>query len=113
MPKLKPGTIIPTPEEDAVINKGIAADADNPEWTKKDFARARPAKAALSEMVDADAAAEMLKPKRGRPVSDNPKAQVNIRLDAEVLAGFRATGPGWQTRLNAVLKRWLKRHSPA
>ncbi|HMW01682.1 MAG TPA: BrnA antitoxin family protein, partial [Acidobacteriota bacterium] len=52
-------------------------------------------------------------PKRGRPVSANPKAHVNLRLDSDVVAAFRATGRGWQTRLNAALKDWLKSHSPA
>ena len=43
MPKLKPGTIVPTPEEDAAINAGIAADPDSSEWTEEGFAHARPA----------------------------------------------------------------------
>ena len=48
------------------------------------------------------------------------KEQVAIRFDAEVLAAFRAGGPGWQTRMNAALKEWLgnkptasRRRSPA
>ena len=41
----------------------------------------------------------------GRPKSDNPKQPVNLRLDADVLAHFRATGPGWQSRVNAVLRK--------
>ena len=41
------------------------------------------------------------------------KEQVAIRLDPEVLAAFRAVGPGWQTRMNAVLKEWLSQHPPA
>ena len=36
-----------------------------------------------------------------------PKEQVAIRLDLEVLGAFRASGPGWQTRMNAALKEWL------
>ncbi|GAB3626103.1 hypothetical protein PTE30175_00899 [Pandoraea terrae] len=43
MPKLKPDHISPTPEEDAQINAGIAADPDSREWTAADFARAKPA----------------------------------------------------------------------
>lgn len=38
------------------------------------------------------------------------KQQIAIRLDPEVLAAFRASGPGWQTRLNAVLKDWLAKN---
>ena len=88
-------------------------DDENPEWIAEDFARAKPASEVLPLLVGAEAAAEMLRPKRGRPVSDNPKAHVNLRLDPDVVAAFRATGRGWQTRLNAALKDWLKDHSPA
>jgi uncharacterized protein (DUF4415 family) len=35
------------------------------------------------------------------------KQPVNVRLSPEVLAGFRATGKGWQTRLDAALKEWI------
>ena len=40
----------------------------------------------------------------GRP-KESPKEAVSIRLDADVLAYFRATGPGWQARINAALRR--------
>jgi hypothetical protein len=43
MPKLKPETWMPTPEEEARINEGIALDPDSPEVTEEEFARARPA----------------------------------------------------------------------
>lgn len=46
----------------------------------------------------------------GRPRSENPKVFTGIRLDAEVLGAFRATGKGWQTRMNDALKDWLKTH---
>lgn len=88
-------------------------DDENPEWTAEDFARARPASEVLPNLVGKAMTAEMLRPKRGRPVSANPKAHVNLRLDPDVVAAFRATGRGWQTRLNAALKDWLKNHSPA
>ena len=38
------------------------------------------------------------------------KEQVAIRFDAEVLVAFREAGPGWQTRMNAALKEWLREH---
>lgn len=47
--------------------------------------------------------------RRGRPKTEMPKQQVTLRLDADVLTGLRATGPGWQTRANEVLKIWLER----
>ena len=53
-----------------------------------------------------------LRKARGR--NRNPvKEQVAIRLDPEVLAAFRADGPGWQTRVNTALKDWLVEHPPA
>ncbi|MFI3157850.1 MAG: BrnA antitoxin family protein [Methylococcaceae bacterium] len=56
--------------------------------------------------------AEMLRPKRtGRPRSNTPKIFTGIRLDADVLEAFRATGKDWQTRINEALKKWLKDHA--
>ena len=43
--------------------------------------------------------------KGGRPVSANPRKQVTIRLPADVLARWKATGPGWQTRMAERLSR--------
>lgn len=80
-------------------------DEDNPAWTAADFARARPAAEALRRQFGAQAAAGLLRPKRGRPPKAARKRPVNIRLSPEVLEHFRATGPGWQTRMDEVLKR--------
>ena len=41
------------------------------------------------------------------PNKKQTKEQVAIRLDREVVGAFRASGPGWQTRINTVLKEWL------
>lgn len=43
----------------------------------------------------------------GRPVSENPKKQVTLRLDPDVVERFRATGKGWQSRINAELRKAL------
>jgi uncharacterized protein (DUF4415 family) len=48
---------------------------------------------------------------RGRPKAAAPKRAVNLRLSQRVLAGFRAGGAGWQTRINAVLEQWLDDHA--
>jgi uncharacterized protein (DUF4415 family) len=52
---------------------------------------------------------EMLKravvKKGGRPVSDNPRKLITIRLPADVIARWRATGAGWQTRMAERLER--------
>jgi uncharacterized protein (DUF4415 family) len=51
---------------------------------------------------------EVPKPaRRGRPRVERPKIAVKLRLDPDVLDGFRATGPGWQTRINAALREAL------
>ena len=48
--------------------------------------------------------------RRGRPKSTSPKEAINIRLSPEVLARFKATGRGWQTRIDRALKDWLAAH---
>lgn len=55
-------------------------------------------------------AMESCRAKRGRPPGSGNKEQVAIRLDRDVLAAFRASGTGWQTRMNAALRDWLKKH---
>jgi len=54
---------------------------------------------------------DILARRRGRPVGsvkENHKIQTAIRFDPEVLAALKATGRGWQTRVNNVMKEWLK-----
>lgn len=46
--------------------------------------------------------------KRGRPKSISPKHAVSLRLDPDVLAHFRRTGRGWQSRINAALRKAAK-----
>jgi uncharacterized protein (DUF4415 family) len=41
------------------------------------------------------------------------KERITIRLSPEVVQRFRATGDGWQTRVDAALQDWLKKHKPA
>lgn len=43
--------------------------------------------------------------KGGRPVSDNPRKLITIRLPADVIARWKATGPGWQTRMAERLSK--------
>lgn len=49
---------------------------------------------------------------RGRPKKDTSKLQVTVRYSPDVIARFRATGPGWQSRMDAALQDWLKDHDP-
>jgi len=82
---------LPTDEEDAAINAGIAADPDTYELSDAEFSQ--------------------LKPQRlGRPLSEQTKERITIRLSPDVVSAFRATGAGWQTRIDAALKEWLMHH---
>lgn len=86
-------------------------DDDNPEWTAQDLAHARPAREVLPELFGSQTAKAMLKP-RGRPPAEVVKDRITIRLSSDVTAAFRASGEGWQTRIDAALKDWLRTHSP-
>ena len=79
---------------------------DNPEWTEADFKRAVPF-SALPESLQAT-----LSGLKGRGKQQAPtKLSTTVRLDRDVLEAFRATGRGWQTRMNEALKEWLKEHA--
>ena len=94
MPKLKPGTILPTPEEDAAITAAAQADPD------------------ALPLTDAEWAAVKPKARRGRRLAAVTKERITIRLSREVVETFRASGDGWQTRVDSALKDWLETHSP-
>jgi uncharacterized protein (DUF4415 family) len=79
--KLRPVLAPHSAEEEAAINRGIAEDPDNPEWTDADFARAKPVWA-FPELV---------------AVLQHP----------DVLTALKADGKGWQTRANAALRKAL------
>jgi uncharacterized protein (DUF4415 family) len=89
--KFKPGQGYTKADWDAV---------GSPPATRKQLAQAKPFAQAFPELAET-----MRKNLGGRPRLETPKQAVSIRLDADVLAKFRATGPGWQSRINAVLKR--------
>jgi uncharacterized protein (DUF4415 family) len=46
--------------------------------------------------------------RRGRPKSKSPKEAISLRLDPDVVAYYRATGPGWQSRINEALREAAK-----
>lgn len=87
-------------------------DVHIPELTRKDFANMRPARDILPALIGEEAATELLR-KRGRPKADQPKKAVSLRLDPDVIAFFKAGGPGWQSRIDAALKEWIKEHKAA
>lgn len=82
--------IRPTDIEDAQISAAALADHDNPPLTSAELMQFRRG--------------------RGRPLGSGKKEQVTLRLDAEILKQFRATGNGWQTRINDALRDWAKHH---
>jgi uncharacterized protein (DUF4415 family) len=86
---------LPTPEEDAIITAAALSDPDALPLTDKEW--------------------EAVKPtiRRGRPLAEVTKERITIRLSADVVERFRASGAGWQTRMDGALKDWLKNHSPA
>lgn len=77
-------------------------DDDLPEWTDDQFNRAR---FSVGGKVVREAQGTLTRP--GRPLSENPKRQVTLRLDPDVVEKFRATGKGWQSRINAELRKAL------
>ena len=80
------------------------ADRENPAWTKETFARARKARDVLPKLFDINTAAHMLRP-RGRPKSGTARTSISLRLPPETLARWKATGPGWQTRMAETLRK--------
>jgi uncharacterized protein (DUF4415 family) len=73
-------------------------DPENPEWTTEDFQKARPASDLPAEVLAAF-------PRTRGPQKSPTKVPVSIRLSPEVLNHFKATGPGWQGRIDEVLKK--------
>ena len=49
----------------------------------------------------------------GRPRLEKPKQAIKLRLDVEIIEAFKSTGEGWQTRINALLKKEAKKISHA
>jgi uncharacterized protein (DUF4415 family) len=88
-------------------NRASRPDEDNPEWTKEDFARARPAAEVLPEFIGEKATQELVRRSRGRPQKADRKVNQTLRLDQEVLEAYRREGRGWQTRINEVLRQHM------
>ena len=93
MPKLKTGVIMPTHEEDAAITAAAMSDPDAVPFSDTEWEQVKP-------LV-----------RRGRPLGSGSKTQVTLRLDVDVVEKFRASGEGWQTRINDALKSWVQTHA--
>lgn len=81
--------------------KDLKEVSDNPEWTREDFAKARPFAEVFPEL-----AASI---RRGRGPNKAPtKKLVSLRLSPDVLEHYRSKGPGWQTRIDETLRKAAK-----
>jgi len=97
--------IMPTDEEDAAINAGIAADPDTFELGDDFFDNAIRSSATTPQGIVDD----VMKQYRGKQVKPTKKP-ISIRLSPEVLDFFRAQGKGWQTAMDDVLKDYVAHH---
>ena len=73
---------------------------DNPEWTEADFAQAKPFAEVFPEHYKSWKS-------RGRPKAEAPKVHIGFRLAADVVNGIRATGRGYNARVEKVLREAL------
>ena len=85
---------MPTAEEDKAITAAASSDPDALPLTPKQ----------LKAMVP-------IRALRGRPKSENKKLLVSVRYSPEVVAYFKSTGEGWQSRMDVVLRKYVTRHS--
>ncbi|MBF0109163.1 MAG: BrnA antitoxin family protein [Magnetococcales bacterium] len=84
---------IPTPEEDAIFTAAALSDPDNPPLHDHELIQ--------------------FKRRGGCPPGYATKISTTVRFDADVISAFRASGKGWQTRMNDALRDWLKSHHPS
>ena len=82
--------IRPTEAEDAQITAAALTDPDNLPLTNEEL--------------------QQFKRARGRPQGSGKKEQVTLRLDTDILEQFKASGNGWQTRMDEALTEWLREH---
>lgn len=90
----RPAVLMPTTQEDKAIIAAAKADPDAQPLTPKQ----------LKAMVP-------MRVLRGRPKSASTKQLVSVRYSPEVLAYFKSTGEGWQSRMDSVLRAYVTRHS--
>ncbi len=90
----RPTVRMPTKEEDKAITAAAKSDPDAQPLTPSQ----------LKAMVP-------IRALRGRPKSENRKLLVSVRYSPEVLAYFKSTGDGWQSRMDSVLRQYVARHS--
>jgi uncharacterized protein (DUF4415 family) len=92
---IKRAILMPSMKDNAKIVAAAKADPDAKPMTK----------AQLEALVPIRAV-------RGRPKSENKKLLLSVRYSAEVVEYFRATGEGWQARMDNVLRQYVNKHVP-
>ena len=85
--------ILPTAAEDAAITAAAMSDPDAVPFTDAEWAQVKPLA------------------RRGCPLGSGTKTQITLRLDIDVVDRFKASGDGWQTRINDALKSWVQTHA--
>jgi uncharacterized protein (DUF4415 family) len=90
----RPTVLMPTVEEDRAITAAARKDPEAQPLTPRQ----------LKAMVP-------IRALRGRPKSANKKLLVSVRYSPEVVAYFKSTGEGWQSRMDGVLRKYVTRHS--
>ena len=91
------------PRKEGDLNTTWTDPDDAPEWEDEDFQKAE---FKIGDQVVRPATGTYAK--RGRPRLDNPKQLVTLRLDPDVLARLRESGPGWQSKVNEILKKAME-----
>ncbi|MCJ2072848.1 BrnA antitoxin family protein [Methylobacterium sp. J-030] len=89
--------------EEARLQASIAGDPDAAELTDLELANLRPAQDVLPPALYAALTA------RGRPKAEIKRVSLTLRVDPDVLAAYKADGPGWQARMNAALAKGAPR----
>jgi uncharacterized protein (DUF4415 family) len=90
----RPSVAMPTIKEDKAITAAAKSDPDALPLTPRQLKAMIPFRAI-----------------RGRPKSENKKLLVSVRYSPEVVAYFKSTGDGWQSRMDGVLRKYVERHS--
>jgi len=102
MPKPEPRFRELTDEEEALIQKAVEEDPDNPPLTDEELARMRPFREVFPEIAEK---MEKAIAARGRPKIEAPKVAVTLRLDPDVLDRFKASGKDWRSRMAEELRK--------
>ena len=90
----RPAIVMPTLAEDKAITAAAKSDPDAQPLTPRQLESMMPLRAL-----------------RGRPKSESKKLLLSVRYSPEVVAFFKSTGEGWQSRMDGVLRDYIARHS--